>query len=380
MDSKQPRAIVIVLDGCGAGEAPDAAAFGDADHPATIRHVWEHAGGLNAPNLQRLGFFAACQIEAPPAPEARYGRLRELSQGKDSVTGHWEMMGVVTETAFPTYPNGFPEELVARFEEAIGSKVIGNVAASGTEIIARLGEEHLRTGKPILYTSADSVFQIACHEEIVPISRLYEMCEIARAMLVPPDNVQRVIARPFVGGPNNFQRTERRKDFPAPAPPNAIDEIGDVAGVGVVSELFAGRGFRPGRRTQNNSEHAVALKEALETDARFIFANFEDFDMKFGHRNDPAGFAGAIEAFDPVLGSVLDRLGPSDLLLLTADHGNDPTSASTDHSREYVPVVVYQPGEKGKYLGDLDGMAAIGATVLDHLGLSGQIKGQVLTR
>lgn len=367
------RAIVIVMDGCGAGEAPDSPAFGDHDHPATIRHVWERAGGFDAPHLASIGFLRACGIpHGEVLPNAAYGRLRELSMGKDSVTGHWEMMGVVTETAFPTYPNGFPADLVAEFEKRIGTQVLGNKPASGTAIIAELGTEHMATGKPILYTSADSVFQVAAHESVVPIERLYEMCRIAREICVTPNNVQRVIARPFEGQQDAFRRTERRKDFPLPAPANLVDEIGDVFGIGVIPELFDGRGFRPVRRTQSNVEHAKMLEEALASDARFIFANFEDFDMLFGHRNDPEGFAGALEAFDGVLGDLLSRLGSDDLLLITADHGNDPTSPSTDHSREYVPVCVIGGSHSGA-LGDVEGMTAIGATVAKHLGVRWEI-------
>jgi phosphopentomutase len=375
------RAIVIVLDGVGAGTAPDAPLFGDHDNPSTLRHVWDFAGGIDAPLLRDIGFFMAGGIvEAPPGASegfnTRYGRLRELSLGgKDSVTGHWEMMGIVTPEAFPTYPSGFPADLVSSFEDRIGVRVIGNKAASGTAIIAELGEEHMRTGKPILYTSADSVFQIACHEEIVPIDRLYEMCRIAREICVPPNGVQRVIARPFLGSnAADFKRTERRRDFPLEAPANLIDLVADalrpVHGIGVVPELFAGRGFKAVRRTQNNAEHEVALFEAMDDSNSFIFANFEDFDMLYGHRNDAQGFADCLERFDGTLRRILDRLTDGDMLILTADHGNDPTTLSTDHSREYVPVSVVRRGEGQPWsLGDVDGMAAVGATVAAHLGL-----------
>lgn len=359
------RAILIVLDGCGAGEAPDAAEFGDTDHPATVRHVWEEAGGLEAPNLAASGFFAACQIAGTNPGRARYGRLQEISKGKDSVTGHWEMMGIDTAEPFPTYPHGFPAELVSQFETRIGTKVLGNKAASGTEIIEELGKRHLETGWPILYTSVDSVFQLACHEEIVPVPRLYELCRIGRDLCVAPNNIERVIARPFVGRPGSFKRTGARKDFPLPPPPNLVDAVGDVLGIGVVPELFAGRGFRPSHRTTNNAEHAIALDAALDSNARFIFGNFEDFDMLYGHRNDPAGFAAALEAFDHVLGRLLNRLTSDDLLILTADHGNDPTTLSTDHSREYVPVCVIGAGVGA--LGDLVGMASIAKTIAAHL-------------
>ncbi len=369
------RAIVIVLDGCGAGEAPDAPLFHDLDHPATIRHVWDAVGPLALPNLQACGFLAACKIDRPPGQlgdsfGVRYGRLREVSMGKDSVTGHWEMMGVITKTPFPTYPNGFPADLVKAFEARIGVQVIGNKAASGTQIIAELGAEHVATGKPILYTSADSVFQVACHEEVVPVEQLYEICEIGREICQAPNNVQRVIARPFVGDAmRGFTRTEHRKDFPLAAPPNLVDQIGDAYGIGPIPELFGGRGFRKTTRTQSNSEHEMALWRAMESDARFIFANFEDFDMLYGHRNDPAGFAGALVRFDDTLGRLIQRMTPDDVVLLTADHGNDPTTASTDHSREYVPICVVGPGLVSTFVDDVEGMTAISATVAAHLGI-----------
>lgn len=367
---------MIVLDGCGAGEAPDAAQFGDTDHPSTIRHVWEQAGPINAPNLASCGFFAAGQVpgamvSAPAGKLVRYGRLQELSLGgKDSVTGHWEMMGIVTTEPFPTYPSGFPPELVEAFENRIGRKVLGNRPASGTAIIAELGAEHMRTGRPILYTSADSVFQIACHEQVIPLEELYEFCRIARELCRPPHNVERVIARPFIGDPEHgFTRTEHRRDFPLSPPPNLLDKIGDVFGIGVVPELFDHRGFRHVPRTQNNAQHAEMLWKALDSDARFIFANFEDTDMLFGHRNDVRGFAGALEAFDATLGRLLGHLGTDDLLILTADHGNDPTTPSTDHSREYVPVCVVTHGHRVESLGDVKGMTAVGASVAKWVGV-----------
>jgi len=365
------RAIVIVLDGVGAGAAPDAADFKDHDNPSTLLHVWDAAGAFYAPRLAEIGFLAAGGISTEPAPtKGRYGRLRELSMGKDSVTGHWEMMGVHTKVAFPTYPDGFPISLVKSFEREIGTQTIGNKAASGTVIIQELGKLHQDTGFPIVYTSADSVFQIACHEDTVPIDQLYDYCRIARRLCETPNNVQRVIARPFVGNAKDgYKRTERRKDFPYPAPPNLVDKIGDVYGIGVVPELFDGKGFRTVPRTQSNAEHERALWLAMESDARFIFANFEDFDMLYGHRNDALGFAKCLERFDVTLGEIQSRLQPDDVLILTADHGNDPTDPSTDHSREYVPFAIHgarvQPGERG----DVDGMMAIGKTVAAHIGV-----------
>ncbi|MBX3112321.1 MAG: phosphopentomutase [Fimbriimonadaceae bacterium] len=360
------RAVVVVMDGCGAGAAPDHAAFHDGEAVATLANVWRHCGGLDAPNLEKLGLFAAAGVGSSPG---RFGRLRPLSQGKDSVTGHWEMAGVVTEVAFPTYPQGFPLALVKQFEEECGVQTLGNRPASGTQIIAELGEQHLETHCPILYTSADSVFQLAAHEEVVPVDKLYEWCRTARRLCVAPNNVQRIIARPFVGSPGAFKRTEHRKDFPLDPPQNLVDVIGDVAGVGVVPELFNARGFRAGRRTQNNAEHEGALFEALESDARFIFANFEDFDMLYGHRQDPDGFGRCLETFDKMLGRLLARLGDDDLLVITADHGNDPTDASTDHTREYSPVVLWSTALNAADMGDVDGLTAVGATVAAWLGV-----------
>ena len=363
------RAIVIVMDGCGAGAAPDHALFGDGSGVATIKNTWTKVGGFQVPFLESVGFLAACGVSAGPPTLGRYGRLRELSMGKDSVTGHWEMMGIATRTPFPTYPSGFPSSVVDAFEKAIGRPVLGNKAASGTAVIAELGDEMARTGRPILYTSADSVFQVAAHEEIVPVEQLYQWCSLARKLLVAPDNVQRVIARPFTGTSGAYVRTGNRRDFPLAAPPNLIDEIGDVFGIGVVPELFDHRGFRAGTRTQNNAQHAVRLYEALKSDARFIFANFEDFDMVYGHRNDYVGFAGCLERFDVFLGALMEKLKPDDLLILTADHGNDPTDTSTDHTREFVPFCAIQSESGPKNLGDQDGMYHVGLAVAEHLGI-----------
>lgn len=368
------RAIVIVLDGCGAGAAPDATEFGDDNRPNTLKHVWEHAGSINAPNLIASGFFqsasAGPEPQGFPGKKVEFGRLKPLSKGgKDSVTGHWEMVGIEVPQAFPTYPNGFPADLIEAFSARIGRGVLGNKPASGTTIIAELGAEHMASGKPIVYTSADSVFQIACHEQIVPIEQLYDWCKIARELCTGDNGVQRVIARPFIGMPGDFTRTDRRKDFPLEAPLNVVDQLGgNVYGIGVVPELFAGRGFRPVKRTQNNSEHALMLlEEALPSDARFIFANFEDTDMRFGHRNDPEGFAQCLVEFDAVLGQVLAKMTEDDLLILTADHGNDPTDVSTDHTREYVPCCMISAGSGVTNFGERDGFKFVGEQVLAWL-------------
>lgn len=369
------RSIVIVLDGVGAGVAPDAAEFGNSDCPSTLLHVSQVAGPIAAPILAGCGFLAAGEIPSAiglPGFHCEWGRLEPKSKaGKDSVTGHWEMMGITLPSAFPTYPGGFPPGLVSEFEERIGRKVIGNKPASGTAIIAELGAEHVRTGQPILYTSADSVFQVAVHEEVVPIETLYEWCCIARELCVGENAVQRVIARPFLGSESEgWTRTDRRKDFPLTPPPNLVDQIADVYGIGVVPELFGGRGFRPVRRTQNNEEHEVMLREALSSDARFIFANFEDFDMRFGHRNDPDGFARCLERFDHTLKWVLEALDDETVLILTADHGNDPTTESTDHSREFVPFVQITRGNGHRALGNRPGFHEVGLAVARWLDIS----------
>lgn len=386
------RVVLIVLDGCGAGPAPDADEYGDTGENAgdTLRSVWNATGGFDAPLLAESGFLTAARVPIGernlPSPSASFCRLKPTSKGKDSITGHWEMMGIVLDQAFPTYPDGFPNEIVSQFEAAIGRHVLGNELASGTEIIQRLGEEHLRSGCPILYTSADSVFQVAAHEDVVPVETLYEWCEKARKLLVAPHNVARVIARPFKGDPAaGFVRTDRRRDFPLQPPRNLIDTacelFGPVYGIGVVPDLFASRGFLPTPRTQSNEEHEVALLRALTEGSRFIFANFEDFDMRYGHRNDPDGFARALEQFDTTLYRVLGRLRPGDLLLLTADHGNDPTTPSTDHSREYVPFSAIAPGHPSLgHLGDLDGLWRVGATVAEALGLEFRLGQGLLSR
>lgn len=355
------RVILIVLDGCGAGATPDAERF--SDHPTnhTLRNIHELRSLASCPRLADCGFLASTGLS--PAGNARYGRLQPLGEGKDSVTGHWEMMGARVTKPFPTFPQGFPTDLMRQFQQAIGRGTLGNKAASGTAIIAELGEEHQRTGMPIVYTSADSVFQIAAHEGTVPIDMLYEWCAIARSLT----DVQRVIARPFAGEPGNYVRTERRRDFPLTPPPNLVDELaaefGQVHGIGVVPELFAGRGFRQVSRTQSNPQHFVALLDALEHPTPFIFANFEDFDMKFGHRNDPLGFAQCLVEFDEMLGTIQSKLGADDLLILTADHGNDPTDESTDHTREFVPLAIIGQNVPAADLQDRAGLDHIGKSV-----------------
>ena len=372
------RVIIVVLDGCGVGAMPDAAAYGATDaESATLPHVAEAVGGLQLPTLERLGLGHVAAIRGVAATESMggWGRMAEASAGKDSVTGHWELMGVVTKTPFPTYPNGFPRNVIQEFEARIGRGTLGNVAGSGTEILKSFGMEQRATGKPIVYTSADSVFQVAAHEEVVPPTELYAMCEAARALLTAPNNVQRVIARPFVGdGPEDFRRTEHRRDYPLVPPTlnllTALQNAGKTAqAIGVIADLFPRSYFARAERTQSNPAHLAAIGEAVRQGREdLVFANCEDFDMLYGHRNDPAGFARSLESFDAALGGIVGALKPDDLLILTADHGNDPTTASTDHSREYVPLLVYGGGVRGD-LGTRATLADVAATTAEWLGV-----------
>ena len=375
------RVILVVLDGCGVGAMPDAALYGGPSEleSATLPHVAEAADGLHLPTLARLGLGNILpMLGVAPNPDAvgGWGRMAEASAGKDSVTGHWELMGIVTKTPFPMFPDGFPSSLIAEFEAKIGRGTLGNVASSGTAILTALGADHVRTGKPIVYTSADSVFQVAAHESVVPLSDLYAFCEAAREMLVSPDNVQRVIARPFVGGsPDTFRRTEHRRDYPLPPPvPNfltALVDSGKTAhAIGVVTDLFPRAYFTRAERTQSNPAHLAAISDAVQHGQEdFVFANCEDFDMLYGHRNDAAGFARALEAFDAALAGICEHLRPDDLLILTADHGNDPTTPSTDHSREYVPLLVSGGGIHGD-LGTRPTFAYVSELAAEWLGIA----------
>ncbi|HZP80846.1 MAG TPA: phosphopentomutase [Chthonomonadaceae bacterium] len=371
------RLFIVVLDGVGAGELPDAANYGDAGSN-TLAHTAAAVGGLKLPQMGRLGLGNILAIEGvppSPAPLGCYGKMREASPGKDTITGHWEMAGVVLPRPFPTYPHGFPPEVIAAFEQAIGRKTLGNIPASGTVIIQQLGAEHVRTGSPIVYTSADSVFQIAMHEAVIPIEQQYEICEIARGLLTGEHEVGRVICRPFEGAEGSYRRTERRKDFPVTPPPTVLDALQQsgraVHAIGKIYEIFNGRGISTWDHTTNNPAHVAALQTAAETnDSPLIFANLEDFDMLYGHRNDPQGMAKALEAWDVALPSILAALRPGDLFLITADHGNDPTTPSTDHSREYPFLLAYGPGLKvGGDLGTRATYADIAATVREAFGL-----------
>lgn len=379
------RVILIVLDSCGIGELPDAHLYGD-ESSNTIVNTAKAVGGLKLPNLEKLGLGNIHQIMGVnPHREAigNYGKMAELSPGKDSTSGHWEIMGLVLERPFPLYPYGFPQEIIEPFERAVGSKILGNKPASGTEIIKELGEEHMRTGRPIVYTSADSVFQIAAHEEIIPVEKLYEMCMKARKILSGKHGVARVIARPFVGKPGSFKRTERRKDFSLPPSEETVLDILKqnaipVIGIGKIEDLFAGHGLTESIHTKNNSDGMDELLEAMKNfESGLLFINLVDFDMLWGHRNDPQAFALGLEDFDRRLFEVLNLLKSSDLLIITADHGCDPTTPSTDHSREYVPLLVYGKSVKSNVnLGTRISFSDVGKTIAELFGIDGTRNGE----
>ena len=367
------RAIVLVLDGAGIGALPDAGAYGDAGSD-TLGNICRQVT-VRTPTLQALGLGCIAPLPGiPPAaePAAAFGRMAERSPGKDSVTGHWEMTGLVLERAFPTFPDGFPRELIERFEALIGRRTIGNLVASGTQIIEQLGAEHMRTQAPIVYTSADSVFQIAAHEDVIPVPELYRICELAYDLAVEEHGMGRVIARPFVGTPGGFTRTANRHDYAMPPRGETLlDRLTaasiPVVAIGKISDLFAGRGISQSVHTANDDEVMDAVSEATDdTPSGLIFANLVDFDAQYGHRNDVAGYAANVERFDARLAELLPALGPSDLLAVTADHGNDPTTPSTDHSREYVPLLVYGVEVRaGTDLGTRSTFADLGQTLAD---------------
>jgi len=376
--SRFTRIVIIVLDSAGVGELPDAGRYGD-EGSSTLPHTARAVGGLRVPELEALGLGRIVSIEGVrplPAPRGAYGKLAERSAGKDSTTGHWELMGVIVDRPFPTYPRGFPPDLIAAFERAIRTSTLGNEVASGTEIIARLGPEHQRTGYPIVYTSADSVFQVAAHEDVIPVQRLYEICLAARRLLTGPHAVSRVIARPFVGSPGAYTRTDRRRDFSLPpTAPTVLDAVTaqglEVVGIGKISDLFAGRGVTRSIHTRDDLDGMAQTGAAMTSTARgIIFTNLVDLDSKFGHRNDPAGYARDLEAIDAALPQVMGRVRPDDLVVITADHGNDPTTGSTDHAREYVPVLFGGPAVRGGVdLRVRSTFADVGATVADALGI-----------
>lgn len=343
------RAMLVVLDGVGGGENPDAAAYGDAG-ASSLEHCAQAVGGLSLPNLGRIGIGNITPILGTPPVEhvlGAYGRMSEMGAGKDSTTGHWEMTGVVLQKPLPTYPHGFPLDLIAAYEQAIGRKVIGNKPASGTEIIKELGEEHLRTGFPIVYTSADSVFQVAAHQDVIPLEELYHICHIARDMLTGDNAVGRVIARPFIGTPGHFTRTEHRRDFSlAPTGTTLLDLLKaggkDVIGIGKIEDLFAGRGLTQRDHTETNREGMAASLHWLERDFHgLLFVNLVEFDMLWGHRRDSQGYAQALRDVDAWFGQVMQVMQPGDAIFFTGDHGVDPTYRGTDHTREHVPMLAY---------------------------------------
>jgi phosphopentomutase len=348
---------VLLLDGVGVGAQPDAEEYGDGG-ANTLGHAAEAAGGVSLPNLGALGIGNILKIKGQPPvprPQALYGKLHQLSRGKDTTVGHWEIMGVITEKPFPVYPVGFPTEVISRFEQATGRKVIGNKPASGTEIIKELGEEHLRTGSLIVYTSADSVFQLAAHEDVVPLEQLYRYCEDARAILDGDNAVVRVIARPFTGESGSFTRTANRRDFSLTPPRsylNILEELGvPVHGIGKISQIYAGSGVGHEHKTASNAaglEKVISLLQEL--DEGLVFANLVDFDMLWGHRNDYEGFARGLEEVDDAIPEIISVCGEEDLMIITADHGCDPLYPGTDHTREYIPLLarigsdIYSPG------------------------------------
>jgi phosphopentomutase len=370
------RVILIVLDGVGAGAARDAARYGDVGSD-TLGNVARAMGGLALPNLGALGLGNATTVQGvTPAsrPEAAWGTMQPRSAGKDSTTGHWELAGVNLTQPFPTYPRGFPPALVARISAAIGRSIIGNVVGSGTAVIDHFAAEHATTGGLILYTSADSVFQLAAHEWVVPLAELHAACATARELLVAPHNVSRVIARPFVGAPGRYERTANRRDFSVEAPaPTLVDALAEAGihrdGVGKVDDLFARRNLQS-RHTASNAEGLTMILDWMTTAPDgLLFANLVDFDQLFGHRNDVAGFAGALAEFDRALPALRAALREEDLLCITADHGNDPTTPSTDHARERVPVLVCGPTVHPTSLGERDTFADLGATIAEWFGI-----------
>ena len=377
------RAVILVLDGVGAGDAHDAVKYGDVGSN-TLAHVARAVGGFNLPALASHGLGNVIDLEGMPRePEAlgAWGRMQPASAGKDSTTGHWEIAGVHLAKPFPTYPHGFPANLVDQFARLTGRGVIGNVVGSGTAVLDEFGAEHMETGKWILYTSADSVFQIAAHEGIVPLDDLYRACETARQMLVPPDDVSRVIARPFEGEPGSFKRTPNRRDYSIEPPEETLLDALEKAGiprhgVGKVDDLFAKRGIGA-QHTSSNAEGIDLIREWLDGAGNgLLFANLVDFDQLYGHRNDVAGFYNSLREFDFALPSLTSALREDDLLFITADHGNDPTTISTDHAREMVPLLAIGPRVQSGDLGERRTFSDLGATVADWLGVSFRGKGE----
>ena len=382
------RVIVIVLDSVGIGELPDAGLYGD-EGSNTLGNIAAQVP-LSIPHLASLGLphvVTLAGTPAPVSPRGAYGRMAERSKGKDSVTGHWELMGIVLERAFPTFPHGFPPEIMAEFERRIGRPSLGNVVASGTTIIDELGPRHLETGHPIVYTSADSVFQIAAHEGVVPVPQLYEWCEMAYDITVKGHGLGRVIARPFVGQPGAFSRTSNRHDYAMPPiAETLLDRLTahghPVTSVGKIADLFAGKGIGQSNPTRSDADGIDRVESLMATQDRgLIFCNLVDFDTQYGHRNDVAGYAANLERFDGRLPGILDRLRPTDLLVVTADHGNDPTTPSTDHSREYVPILLAGAAvARGANIGTRDTFADLGQTLAENFGVGALAHGTSFLR
>ncbi len=379
------RVFLIVLDSFGIGEMPDAANYGDkgSNTLGTVAKSQE----FSMPNMEKLGLFNIDGVTAKApyaAPEGVFARMTEQSAGKDTTTGHWEIAGLISKKPMPTFPNGFPQEMLDEFSKAVGRKVLCNKPYSGTQVIQDYGDEHRKTGALIVYTFADSVFQIAAHEEVVPVEELYRDCEIARQMLQGNLGVGRVIARPFVGtSSGNYTRTSRRHDFSLEPPQDTMLDVlkeaeYDVIGVGKINDIFAGKGITEFVRTQDNADGIEKTMEYMERDFNGLcFVNLVDFDMLYGHRNDVPGYAKALTYFDQQLPKILSALEPEDVLMITADHGCDPGTPSTDHSREYTPFVMYGKNlPHGKNMGTRGSFSDIGATVLDYFGLSGNIAGE----
>ncbi|WP_456288494.1 phosphopentomutase [Paenibacillus sp. AK002] len=373
------RIHLIVLDSVGIGEAPDAADFDDIGSD-TLGHIARECGGLNMPNMAALGLSNIREIEGVPAadqPRAYYTKMQEASNGKDTMTGHWEIMGLYIDTPFRVFPDGFPDELIQRIEEKTGRKVIGNKPASGTEIIEELGEEHVETGALIIYTSADSVLQIAAHEDVVPLKELYEICEFCREItLEDPYMLGRIIARPFIGEAGSFKRTANRHDYALkPFGRTTMNEMKDadldVIALGKISDIYDGEGITKAVRTVSNMDGMDKMVQTLDESFKGLsFLNLVDFDAVYGHRRDPKGYGQALEDYDRRLPEVFEKMTENDLLIITADHGNDPTYKGTDHTREYVPLLVYSPRfAKGKELPLRKTFADIGATVADNFGV-----------
>ncbi len=378
------RAVLIVLDSVGVGELPDAADYGDTGSN-TVKNIYKNIDDFSLPNLEKLGLLNIHGFEDIKKSDSYTGtvaKCTEKSKGKDTTTGHWEISGLVLEKPFPTYPKGFPKDFIDEFEKKVGRKTIGNYPASGTEIIKELGNEHVETGNLIVYTSADSVFQIAAHEEVVPLDELYKICATAREMLKGEHGVGRVIARPFIGKDGNYTRTENRKDFSLLPPKDTmLDYIKnngmEVFAIGKIEDIFANKGMTKSNHTHNNKEGIEATINAMKEDFKgLIFTNLVDFDMVYGHRNNVQGYADALKYFDDKLPEIIDNLKEDDVLIITADHGCDPTTESTDHSREYIPLIFYGKNiQKNNNLGILDTYASIGKTILNMFNIENHIEG-----